>query len=91
MLVFDTYKFYQQLEQVGFTKEQAEKVTNLVKETQRASFEEISNNLATKTEIGEVKAELELKITEVKVDLIKWIVTLLLAQTGILAALVKLL
>ena len=84
MLVFDTYKFYQQLEKVGFTKEQAEKVTDLVRETQEVSFGEISNNLATKT-------DLELKIGEVKVDLIKWIVTLLLAQTGILAALVKLL
>ena len=102
MLVFDTHSFYKSLEKVGFTKDQAETVTDLIKETQQNSFEIISKNLATKAELFATKTELkeeillnktELKdeIHQVKVDLIKWIVTLLLAQTGIIAALVKLL
>jgi len=39
--------------------------------------------------ISQVESGLEAKIYQVKVDLIKWIVTLILAQTGILAALIK--
>lgn len=48
MLVFDTYKFYEQLEKSGFTREQAETVTNLIKDTQEHSFGEMSKELATK-------------------------------------------
>ncbi|MBF0239697.1 MAG: DUF1640 domain-containing protein [SAR324 cluster bacterium] len=84
MLVFDTLQFYNRLEKAGFTKDQAEIVTELVKETQEKSFESISENLATKDELRH-------EINQAKLDLIKWIITLLLAQTGIIAALVKLL
>ncbi|MBF0237544.1 MAG: DUF1640 domain-containing protein [SAR324 cluster bacterium] len=102
MLVFDTLSFYHRLEKSGFTKDQAEIVTELVRETQEKSFESLGENLATKQELQQTEHRLELRIEQTKqelqneihqtkFDLIKWMVTLLLAQTGILAALVKLL
>jgi flagellar biosynthesis/type III secretory pathway protein FliH len=106
MLSLDTHQFYKRLESVGFSSNQAETITELIKETQIRAFEEIGENLATKAElkaeiqllrselkaeIQQVKSELEQKIAQTKIDLIKWLVTLLLAQTGIIAALVKLL
>jgi flagellar biosynthesis/type III secretory pathway protein FliH len=98
----DPHQSYKRLEAAGFSSNQAETITELIKETQIRAFEEIGENLATKAEIQllrselkaeiqSVKSELEQKIAQTKIDLIKWLVTLLLAQTGIIAALVKLL
>ena len=39
----------------------------------------------------ELEMRFELKLIEVKNELLKWIIGLLLAQTGVIAALVKLL
>ena len=69
MLVFDTHKFYERLEKSGFTKEQAETVTDLVKETQESSFRGIGEKLATKEDILVSKSDLELKIQQTKSDL----------------------
>ncbi|MBF0236973.1 MAG: DUF1640 domain-containing protein [SAR324 cluster bacterium] len=94
MRVFDTLQFYSRLEKAGFTKDQVEIVTELVKETQEKSFKSIGEKLASKEDLIKIKEEinrLEFKIEQTKVDVIKWMVTLLLAQTGVIAALVKLL
>jgi multidrug efflux pump subunit AcrA (membrane-fusion protein) len=87
----DPHQSYKRLESAGFSSNQAETITELIKETQIRAFEEIGENLATQAELQQVKSELEQKIAQTKIDLIKWMVTLLLAQTGIIAALVKLL
>lgn len=93
MLVFDTHKFYKRLEKSGFTKDQAETVTDLVKETQESGFREIGEKLATKEDIIITKSDLELKIQQTKVDLIKWIVggilTVLLFNTGMVLTVVR--
>ena len=47
--------------------------------------------LATKYDMKELELRLEAKINEVKYDMVKWIAGMLIAQAGLVAALVKLL
>jgi hypothetical protein len=47
--------------------------------------------LMVKADVAATKTELELKLAETKAELIKWVAGLLLAQSAIIAALVKLL
>ncbi|MDP3877079.1 MAG: hypothetical protein Q8Q50_08860 [Methylobacter sp.] len=42
-------------------------------------------------DIREIELRLETKISDIKYDLVKWIAGMLLAQAGLVAALVKLL
>ena len=41
--------------------------------------------------LGNVQADLEVKIETVKADILKWMVTALIAQTGLIVALIRLL
>ena len=47
--------------------------------------------LATRQDLRELNLHLEAKINDIKFDLVKWIAGMLLAQAGLVAALVKLL
>ncbi|MGH8476474.1 MAG: hypothetical protein ACRERS_02705 [Methylococcales bacterium] len=57
------------------------------------AFQEASGEaeISTKQDLREVELRLEAKINDIKFDLVKWIAGMLLAQTGLVAALVKLL
>ena len=76
-ITFDTLKFTKRLEASGLPAEQAEAIAE-------AFSEATSGELVTKDYL---KAEVE----AAKNDLIKWIAGLLLAQAGLVTALVKLL
>jgi len=76
-ITFDTHKFVQTLKESGFDEQQAE---GIISAFQAATGQE----LVTKDYL---RAEIE----SAKYDLIKWIAGLLLAQAGLVAALVKLL
>jgi len=84
-ITFDTYKFISTLIEAGFDTKQAEAVSRAFKE---ASGEA---ELATKQDLRELELRLEAKINDIKFDLVKWIAGMLLAQAGLVAALVKLL
>ena len=50
-------------------------------------------SLATKTDIARIEAEIanfEARIEEVKVNLLKWLIGVLIAQGGLIVALIKL-
>jgi hypothetical protein len=47
--------------------------------------------IATKHDLKELELRLEAKINEVKFDMVKWIAGMLIAQAGLVAALVKML
>ena len=50
-------------------------------------------SLATKTDIARIEAEIakfESRIEEVKVNLLKWLIGVLIAQGGLIVALIKL-
>ncbi len=86
-IAFDTHRFVKRLTDCGFTEQQAETLAD-----EHVAL--LSANLATKADIGKVKADiakLEVKIERVKVDLLKWIFGAMIAQGGLIVALVKLL
>ena len=86
-IAFDTHRFVKRLTASGFTEKQAETLAE-----EHVAL--LNANLATKTDIAEVKAEIEAvkaEIEAVKADLVKWLFGGLIAQGGLIVALVKLL
>jgi hypothetical protein len=81
-ITFDTLQFVKTLKSGDFTEKQAEALSFAFKKAQESNLDE----LATK---GDIK-EIELKIAESKVEIIKWVVGLMLAQTGLIIAVIKL-
>lgn len=75
-VTFDTHELVSELETSGFTRQQSETVIAVLKKSQ--------GELAT-------KADLHREILELKVDIVKWVGALMLAQVAVIAALVKLL
>jgi hypothetical protein len=80
-ITFDTQELVHELENNGFTRQQSEAVVAVLKKAQ--------SELATKTDIALLASKTDL--LELKVDLVKWVGALMLAQVAVIAALVKLL
>jgi hypothetical protein len=74
-ITFDTLELADKLKAAGFAPEQAEAVVRVVVEAQASMV---------------TRDYLDVRLSENKVDLIKWIAGMLLAQAGLIAALVKL-
>ena len=92
ILTFDTNDFVKRLKGVGFSEEQAELITDLQKTTMLNTLEQAKHDykledLATKRDLKELELGLELKISETKADLIRWVVGVGLLQITIIAAL----
>lgn len=88
-ITFDTHKFIRRLETAGFSQDQAEAVADAFKgaqEDQKPVTQEYLD-YRLKAEVADLKAEM----TNIKIDLIKWMTGALIAQTAVIAALVKLL
>lgn len=90
-IAFDTHKFVKHLTASGFTEQQAEALAS-------EQVNLLNSNLATKADIESVKAEIEAlrqetkaDIESVKADLLKWMFGAMIAQGGLIVALVKLL
>ena len=90
-IAFDTHRFVKHLTQVGFTLGQAEALAE-------EQVNLINSNLATKADIAAVEvtlktdiATLKADMAALKVDLLKWMFGALIAQGGLIVALVKLL
>ncbi len=75
-ITFDTHELVNELESSGLTRQQSEAVVAVLKKAQ--------GELAT-------KSDLHREILELKVDIVKWVGALMLAQVAVIAALVKLL
>ena len=80
-IIFDTQALVNELETSGFTRQQSETVVSVLKKSQ--------GELATKADITPLASKNDL--LELKVDIVKWVGGLMLAQVAIIAALVKLL
>ena len=83
VLTFDTHATIKNLTARGISEEHAEGIAEAIKTAQDAHLEE----LATKGDIVRVEA----KIAETEVRIVQWVALMLLAQAGVIAALVKLL
>lgn len=79
-VAFDTRRFVKRLTESGFTEKQAETLA----EEQVAL---LNANLVTKADLAAVRVDL----AAVKADILKWLVGALIAQGGLIVALVKLL
>jgi hypothetical protein len=105
-IAFDTLKLARKLEAAGFAREQASAAAEAIAEvlgeaivTQdyldhrlgetEARIAAVESGL--RAHITTVEANLRAHIAEVRADLLKWVIGLLLGQTAIIAALVKLL
>ncbi|MFZ5762350.1 MAG: DUF1640 domain-containing protein [Thermodesulfobacteriota bacterium] len=77
-ITFDTYKFIQKLKDSGLEEKQAQAILETIQEAHAAA------DLVTKQDMITVLAE-------TKLDIIKWVAGMLLAQSAVIAALVKLL
>jgi hypothetical protein len=104
-LAMDTHRIVKRLRDAGFSDVQAERVTDLLKETREVDL----SQLATKSDIADLatradlrgfatKADLEARRTGLKSEIaqpggriIKWIVPLMIGQTAVIVAFLRLL
>jgi len=84
-VTFDTHKFVKTLLDAGFEPKQAEAVSKAVLDIHNEA------EVTTKQDLRELELRLDAKISDIKYDLVKWIAGMMLAQAGVIAALVKLL
>jgi len=85
----DTHEIVKDLKAAGFTDEQAEAVTRAVKQAQDIDL----SNLATKTDLAELRHEFKLdlaELAEVRAELIKWVVGVGSAQVAMILAVLRL-
>ena len=83
-VTFDTHRFVKNLTACGFTERQAE----VLAEEQVNLLE---SNLATKADIEDLRLSTKADIAAVKADLLKWMIGAMIAQGGLIVALVELL
>jgi hypothetical protein len=91
-VAFDTLKLAQKLEAAGFPRAQATGAAEAIAETVGEAVvtrDHLDLRLAAQT--AELKAWLEVRLADVRLDLVKWMVGLFLGQTAMLTAVVKLL
>lgn len=87
-ITFDTHEFFNELKNAGFSDQQAEVITKLQKTASASTLEQAR----VEYELDEIATKRDLKEMEltIKHDLVKWIAGMMLAQAGVIAALVKL-
>ena len=94
-IAFDTHRFVKRLTETGFSEAQAEVLAD-------EQVNLLNSNLATKQDLQTLKAELEQQMTSlegqikveiatIKSDLLKWMIGALIAQGGVIVALIQLL
>ncbi len=79
-IAFDTHRFVKHLTENGFTEQQAEVLAD-------EQVHLLNTNLATQADVAAIQRD----IAEVKADLLKWMVGALIAQGGVIVALLRLL
>ena len=97
-IAFDTHRFVKNLTASGFTEAQAEALADEQVHLLNSNLATKADILAVKSDVREVKLELELKIEQVRSDLevkiekarvglARWMLTGWVTQTGLLATL----
>jgi len=78
-LTFDTFKYVEELEQVGIDRKHAAKIVDLIKESHNNS------DVATKEDIIKLNAQIE--VVKAELSILKWMLGLIGA--GILTLIIK--
>ena len=77
---FDTLGYFEKLKAVGVPEEQAKVQANTMREV-------IEDKLATKQDLRELEARVDIKLAELKNDLLRWMFGIAVAQVAIIVAL----
>ena len=85
--MFMEIALYKALMEAGIKPDTAEQVVKSVEAEIEKQLQSHTNHLATKSDIALVKAD----VAEAKTDIIRWMVTTMLASAGLFAAISKLL
>jgi hypothetical protein len=86
-LTMDTHRIVKRLKDAGFTDSQAETVTDIIAETRASDLADV----ATKADITALRTEIKADLSALETRIMKWLVPLLIGQTGLIVALIKLL
>lgn len=91
-ITFDTHEFIKELKGAGFSEEQAEIITKLQKLAVVSTLDQAKHdfeldNLVTNQSLDLRIKDIELKIVETKSELIRWVVSVGLLQTALIAGL----
>lgn len=85
---FDTLQFVQRLRKAGINEGEAEAIAEAVRDVQDSADVATKEDVAAlKKDIAVVEARLEVKIAETKADLIRWVISVGVLQTALIAAL----
>jgi hypothetical protein len=86
-VTFDTHKIVRRLTEAGFSPAQAETVTDVLREARALDLA----GLVTKADLAASEAQLTARIAENGRSVLQWTVGLFLAQSAVIAGLIKLL
>jgi|LGVE01.1.fsa_nt_gb uncharacterized protein Smg (DUF494 family) len=89
--VFDTYSFVKQLKAAGFDEKQAEIQAEAINRALIEFQDKQIQAVASKTDVLGIKAGMAVDLANTKVEIIKWVAGMLVAQAAVVATLVKLL
>jgi hypothetical protein len=81
-LVIDTNGIVKKLEQRGFSRTQAEGITEALKELD-------TSTLATKADLNDAVKTLEIAMRDQAITIIKWMTGILIAQGALIVALIQ--
>ena len=81
-LVIDTNGIVKKLEQRGFSRTQAEGITEALKELD-------TSTLTTKTDLNDAVKTLEIAMRDQAITIIKWMTGILIAQGALIVALIQ--
>ncbi|MDP4024599.1 DUF1640 domain-containing protein [Methylobacterium sp. NEAU 140] len=89
----DTLAIARRLKAVGFTEDQAEAVTGVLRDARETDLSTLATKSDLRAEIGAAKNELRTEIAEAKFEILKWVLSAIGFQTivivGAIVALTK--
>ncbi|MDR0577541.1 MAG: CCDC90 family protein [Candidatus Accumulibacter sp.] len=80
-LTFDTLQVVQRLKKAGLDESQAEAIAETFRDVQTSA------DVATRQDVSIAEARLEARISETKAELVKWVISVGVLQTALIAAL----
>ena len=83
-IAFDTLAYAKEVEEAGFTRQQAEAFAWAQKKLLQDVMS--SSEVATKSDLNDVRAELKEEIANTKHEILKWTIATVIAQTALIVA-----
>jgi len=88
-LTFDTLKFANQLKTAGVPANHAEAEAKALSEVFETNLGELATKEDLHHEIGGLRKDIDVKLANLKFELLKWLIGLAVAQAGLLIGVLK--